>query len=132
MGESGLAEPAFWLYVQLIWLLFASILMSKASTVLPVVCAKPRGFVNVTPVPAAPGVPTAEMTRISWFVSSMRKVWPTARPVTLVTLMLVALIAELAARVVVATGVSVQSVGRKMSARWRLGPAVRMTMSLSL
>jgi len=44
--------------------------------------------------------------------------------------MLLAFTAELAARVVVAAGVNVQSVGRKMSARWRLGPAVRMTMSL--
>ena len=87
-------------------------------------------FASVTPVPPAPGVPTVRMTPISWFVSSMRMAWPTARPVTLVTLMLVLPEFAAAARVVVATGTYVQSVGRKMSARCMLGPAVRMTMSL--
>src|SRR6266705_693463 len=55
------------------------------------------------PVPPAPGVPTVAMTRVSWFDSlSMRTVWPGAKPVTFVTLMLVAPITEGAARVAAA------------------------------
>jgi len=65
IGESGLEEPAFWLYVQLVKLLFASILMSKAWTVAPLVCAKSSLWSSVTPVPPAPAVPTTEMMRLS-------------------------------------------------------------------
>src|SRR5438034_411440 len=76
--------------------------MLKASTVTPFGCAKLSLFASVTPVPPAPGVPTAVMTPISWFVLSMRTVWPGAKPVTFVTLMLVAPITEGAARVAAA------------------------------
>jgi hypothetical protein len=50
--------------------------------------------------------------------------------VVLATVMVVAFTAALAARVVVAAGVSVQSVGRKVSACPMLSPAVKMKMSL--
>jgi hypothetical protein len=55
-------------------------------------------------------------------------VWPTARPATLVTLMLLPLV-NAAARVVVAAGVSVQLFGRKMSA-CPMESLKRMRMSL--
>src|SRR5436309_11218989 len=62
-----------------------------------------RAGVTVMPVPPAPAVPTVAMTRVSWFDSlSMRTVWPGAKPVTFVTLMLVAPITEGAARVAAA------------------------------
>ena len=53
------------------------------------------------PVPVAPAVPTVVITRLSWFAPvSTTTVWPTAKPVTLCTLMFVAPAALAAARVV--------------------------------
>jgi hypothetical protein len=133
IGESGLAALAFVAYVQSVLLLFASILMSKAWIVVVVLlCAKLRPFpTRLTVVPLI-----LEMTAISELtggvVSLRRMLWPATRPALLATVMLLAPTAELAARVVVATGVYVQSMGRKMSLRWKFLPEspVRMTMSL--
>src|SRR5512133_776472 len=62
------------------------------TTVAPDACANARAGVNVTPVPAAPEVPTAVIVTVSGFapVESIVSVLPTTSPVTLATLTFVA------------------------------------------
>jgi len=79
------------------------VVKSGTATVWPVACALARAAVSVMPDPPEPAVPTVWMTRVSWSDSlSMRTVWPVAKPVTFVTLMLVAPALDAAARVAAA------------------------------